>query len=215
MKALIYHVPRTGGNSLVRALAGTRITGSTIGANFNQHVAAHVTEFFGTWPAVAGHFGWGVHERIAVADRVLLCAIFRDPVERAFSMFRYEYDRVQRPGWSRGPDLESIAAFLDAKPWRCNTATRIMAGQGAHSEAHPDLGRALENLHRLDVVALTENLQRAVDRFAEFGMKVQPVGTHNASKSVVRTFNLGEIHMVRERNAMDVALYERARRVVS
>ena len=64
MKALIYHVPRTGGNSLVRALAGTRITGSTIGKDFNQHVGAHVTEFFGTWPAVAGHFGWGVHERI-------------------------------------------------------------------------------------------------------------------------------------------------------
>jgi len=156
------HIPKTAGSTLVGVLEREYGPGAVLDlydSTFGDEVAALTPEEIGRTRVVAGHFYFGVHERLPGPCHYV--TFLRDPVERVVS----HYGFVQRQ-----PEhyLHEAASTLSLREYvrSCgraepnNDQTRLLAGRklassdGGSSRAM--LPVAKRNLDRHAVVGLTE-----------------------------------------------------------
>ena len=156
------HIPKTAGSTLVSFLEREYGPGAVLDlydSTFGDEVAALTPEEIGRIRVVAGHFYFGVHERLPGPCHYL--TFLRDPVERVVSHYRF----VQRQ-----PEhyLHEAASTLSLPEYvrSCGTAepnndqTRLLAGRklasGDGGSSRAMLPLAKRNLDRHAVIGLTE-----------------------------------------------------------
>jgi hypothetical protein len=163
--------------------------------------------------AIIGHFWFGLHEHIDRPARYL--TFLRDPVDRVVSLHafavRYGLRADLRQYVEDGRDAQ-----ID------NGQTRRLCGRLPERDIRFDpcdadvLARAMQHLHRLTVVGLTERFDESVLLAARtLGWRFPAHDVHNVTR---RRPRLDEIPAdvrarIEEHNRFDAALYEEGRRM--
>jgi Galactose-3-O-sulfotransferase len=217
------HLPRTGGTTIEKVL--DRKYGSVLHVETLWDPLASVGDLpldrRAAARVVAGHVHYGVDEYIP--RECAYVTMLRDPVARVISM--YHFIRGNPKHWLHSELLRTgmgLREFVDtaADPGVDNEQTRLIAGIGSGELGQPpsELGvEALEeakrNLRTFLVVGLTERfdesfilLRRALGWRLPMYMSVNAAGASDSAPA-----DLGAIAAIRERNQLDLELYELAR----
>ena len=209
------HVPRTGGTAAGHSLS--------IGFTRERFVKYRSREQVRQDPkmaqetvAVSGHFGWGLHELFG-RDH-LYFIVLRDPVERVGSLYDYVLARKAHRYnelWTATPLHRVLAEKLSPIPLS-NAVVRQLGGGFGHPKSpvtEAMMERAWKNISQGNViVTFTDMLNDGLLQLAgQTGVQLRRVTKiHNAAKK--KTSNSPEtIELIRQTNALDIELYERAR----
>lgn len=172
---------------------------------------------------IAGHFRYGVHRWIERPCRYI--TFLREPIDRVISHYYYQLEHPENPQHDllRGiPGGLAGAVTHDEYTQLQNMQTRMLAGLPEDgdlaSEREPSdaemLARAKRNLERCAIVGLTERFDETlVMMAATFAWRTPAYAPRNTTKGrpEVDTLPPDVVELVRERNALDLALYEHAR----
>lgn len=164
---LFMHIPKTGGATLNSILVRLY---PDVRQGFPNSIQAHETLVKEDPTELAkiecfhGHFAFGLHQFLGRES--VYITLFRDPVERLVSEYRY-YCRLNPDFRQKTGSLEN---WLDSS-WSAfshNVATRILAGRhGAISQDDPAvLELAKTNLEMVQLVGLTERFDESLLLFA-------------------------------------------------
>jgi hypothetical protein len=242
---LFLHIPKTAGTSLRVALYqefGPRMMPVPYEAG-NPHKPAHYPWRDSTSPGddnrrfdaaaarqfacVAGHYDWGVREKLPEARVVTL---LRDPVERVISRYRHLRRHIKNipgpTGWNRGffdravrPDF-GLEEFLKL-PDVCNVQTRILAGtlwSDPRPATEPMLSAAKANLAACAAFGLVEEFPQAVARINRaFGLRL-PARFENAAPERPDQdagITPRQREKIMQRNGLDHLLYVFARTLLA
>ncbi len=163
---------------------------------------------------VSGHFDWGLHE--SFEREHMYFVVMRDPIERALSLYDYvvaQKGHKQNRLWSATP-VDRLLARNPATKGLSNGQVRQIGG-APPSAGPPDaalLERAWQNLCQENViVTFTDRLDDGLMQLGgQIGLPFRaPRRRHNpVPRSIPSTET---IEIVREANALDIELYDRAR----
>lgn len=224
-RLVFVHIPKTAGTALMRVIE-REYEGEPI-FTFYGDTAARV-ELLRSMPleqrrrlrVVAGHVGFGVGRLLP--GRNGYAVLLRDPVDRIVSHYYYTRSQSRDPMHDRALDgVESLEDYVCSSafaPLVNNGQTRLIgaasvaAGSPADTEA---LAAAKAVLDRSDVVVgLQERFDESLLLFIEaFGWGLPAYRRVNVTpqRPSVAELPPGTVEVIRERNRLDVALYEYAR----
>jgi hypothetical protein len=213
MIVLHLHVPRSGGTAVSRSLKGGFKGHSFIRYASRPQVEQDPRGKRETF-VVSGHFDWGLHE---VFNREhLYFIVLRDPIERVGSLYDYVRGKRAHPlheRWSRRT-LRQLLVRRDS-PMLSNSQVRQISGQRHRIKevAAEQLETAWQHLLQENViVTFPDRLNDGLLQLAaQTGVKLQPVlQRHNAAARSTQPSET--LDLIRQMNAFDIELYERARR---
>jgi hypothetical protein len=125
------------------------------------------------YPVVPGHFTFE-HVSAAVLRNTFLFTVLREPVDRAVSL--YYFYRAQATSSDVDPRVAvartfDLAAFVRQLPERvspwCNWQTFVFSGaRNCEQPAHELLPAAIDNLHRMSLVGVSDELEPVIPRLA-------------------------------------------------
>lgn len=216
------HIPKTAGTTLVSALDGLYLPEDRVHLYDLQPDAIHPKDF-PSLPEeqrrrlrfVAGHFAYGLHEWIP--RPCVYVTVLRDPVDRIRSLYDHYRNWQQSGDWHRWIVAEQVdlERFVVERPsdQTDNQMVRWLSGTRAR------VGRCTEEMleiakRRLDsflIVIFHEDIERGASNLAAaLGVSLPPIGRENVApeRSLVPE---SVTDVIRERNALDVKLYEYAR----
>lgn len=234
-RSAFIHILKTGGTSLTRALhryfpravryPDPEAEGASAYLDTERLVGMpasrrHRTRLF------AGHIPFAATELLDI-DLVRF-SVLRDPVARTISHLR-QFQR-DRPDW-RDRRLEELYEDPTVFAWFLHEhQTRVFAASPAELQAVLEADRAdltatsqpvsdeqfttaVENLERLDVVGVTEQLDRFTDALGlRLGLDLGAVGRVNATPAPAEV-DPAFAARIRRDNPADVELHDRARRL--
>ncbi len=229
LSLVFLHIPRTGGNTLTRALRRRMHFASSrpvVGLvrdpeeDLRSLEAAREGEDGRKPSLVYGHFAFGVDALLGGDCRYVV--FLREPVARVVSCYRHAVDLSHRPGLADLPDL-GLQGFVESDRvfppyWVDNGQVRALCGvkgrypevpSGGMGAAH--LERAKEVLaDRVSVLGLTERYDESVLMIRRACQWTLPLlyPVSNASHHRLKTELDAETEQrIRERNELDVELY--------
>ncbi len=152
--------------------------------------------------------------------------ILRNPIERVFSLYRFQRANPDIAAFDLPPDF-SFEAFLNARhpaiyAQANNGMTRMLAGEHAFTnpdddrfedpDRHPELiGRALDFLESIDF-GLAEDMpgaHRIIQHHWGLPFALDEMTLNTTERDLIHT-DWSNIHALVERNRLDITLYERA-----
>jgi hypothetical protein len=221
---IFLHLPKTGGVTLRRTLKWKYAP-----AMLNFETLTKPTESIGEVPlserrnlrVLTGHLHYGVHEYIPQECEYI--TLLRDPIARVVS---YYYYILGHPKHWRHAELvrsgTSLEEFVRSSPDRGveNDQTRMLSGRGAGELDAGVLGRealdeAKRNLESFLVVGLTERFDESFILLRRaLAWKVPVYVTANVSTRP-KPASATALELIRERNQLDLELYEFARALFS
>jgi Galactose-3-O-sulfotransferase len=232
------HLPKTGGRTLTATLR-YKYPSRTL---FLESTSEPLTAI-GDLPleqrrrarAVTGHLHYGVHRYIPQECEYI--TVLREPIARVLSTYRFI--RASPKHWLHdelvGSDM-GLEEFVRtaADPGVDNEQTRLLSGRGSgemlwrgpdgrlHAHTPSPLGtdalaEAKRNLERFLVVGLTERFDESFILIRRaLGWRLPMYETRNATKGPKPTPPAREaLDLIRDRNRLDLELYEHARRLFS
>jgi glycosyltransferase involved in cell wall biosynthesis len=224
-RAIFVHVPKTAGSTLLRVMEREYAPAPVAMLYGNLSEKLEALRALGPGEqrkvrAVAGHMAMGLDHDLAGASAYL--TILRDPVERIISHYHYVRSRPHEPGHARAMEgIDSLDDYVRRSVFAAivnNGQTRLLGGDVGAMAQPADaaaLERALAALTRPDVVVGVQ------DRFDEFlllacrafGWGLPAYRNENVGVGRPRAAELSDETraLIREHNALDVALYEEAR----
>jgi glycosyltransferase involved in cell wall biosynthesis len=230
-RALFLHIPKTAGSTLLRILEREyegspqlRLYRPLEGPAALVRAVADLPEAERrAFRLVAGHMAFGIHALLPGPSTYV--TLLRDPVDRVVSHYHYTRSRPDDPGHARALEgVRSLEDYVHRSPYARlvnDGQTRLLGFRLEVGPVVPDreaLARAKDVLDRDDVVV---GLQ---DRFDEslllmvraFGWGYPAVIDDNVGRDRPRLEDLAPstVELIREHNALDVELYEHARRRV-
>ena len=226
-KALFNHIPKTGGVALGGVLSSQLSPGRVSPPIFSGNPDAKVPDP-GKWQVVRGHLGFGFADRVCDAGERLKFTVVREPVAR--SMSEYNYWRHHIDANHPAFNLDYIQAakhyrFSDFLRWRfveqnqsVNFQTWFLSGTGAADGVSPQAA-AQETLARYDVVGVTDDLPKALElmsarlhvRLTRPASELLSMVNRNSS-SGENAVCASDREFIEQRAAMDIALYQEAKR---
>jgi hypothetical protein len=167
------HVPKSGGSSVMEALRA-----SLNGALFHAHERAHRTVpleyLLDRYSVVAGHFTFAQLSP-AILQNTFLFTVLREPVDRAVSLYYFyraqstSSDLDPRVATAKALDLPAFVERLPKRisPWS-NWQTFIFSGaRNCEQPAHELLAAAIDNLRRMTLVGVSDELDALTRRIGE------------------------------------------------
>jgi hypothetical protein len=162
---------------------------------------------------VRGHVHYGIHRYIP--KECSYATFLREPVSRVLSLYKYVRRTAQHPLHQRLTDMgleDFIASGLDQAQTQ-NGQTRQICGQ---TDTDPDLAtlqRAKQNLQSFAAVGLMEQFLESVVLFRRsLDWRIPPIYmTQNVAPSLDLDVSDQALALIRERNELDLELYEVAR----
>lgn len=211
---VFHHIPKTGGVSVRNALADWfypigdyrfRVDKTDF---WSPRITPNPVDLSTLKPrdCLTGHWeepGFHLHERypeILLSSRFRLFTFVRDPLQIQLSLYSWEQKRGKVLG---AHDMEQE---LLARP-----------NFIAHRIPCPSVEAVEETMRRYEFVGLTDRLQLSFNRLAErFGLPYVPLPHRNRSRSSSQlpAFSDGFLDAFREANAIDYAIYRRARELL-
>jgi galactose-3-O-sulfotransferase len=221
---IFLHLPKTGGVSLRRTLKWKYAP-----AMRNWETLTKPADSLEELPlserrklrVLTGHLHYGVHEYIPQSCQYI--TLLREPVARVVS---YYYYILGHPKHWRHTELVrsgmSLEEFVRTSPERGveNDQTRMLSGRGAGELDAGTLGRealdeAKRNLETFLVVGLTERFDASFILIRRaLGWKLPVYVTANVSTRP-KPASANAVESIRERNQLDLELYEFARGLFS
>jgi len=170
---------------------------------------------------LTGHFYYGMHE--SLPQKAVYCTLLRDPVERIISHYHYVLNTpnhylYQRVTSSRYTLRDYVANGLSTE--LNNGQSRLLYGKegvmAPFGKCPNDLlDRVIQHIDdEFAVVGLQEQFEMSVQLMARmFGWRSSPIMKINVSKNRQQVSDVDRetIELIREYNAVDVALYEYAK----
>lgn len=172
---------------------------------------------------ITGHFRYGIHRWVEGPCRYV--TFLREPVDRVLSHYYYQRERPENPQHdlvrSIPGGLAGAVAHEEYTQLQ-NMQTRMLAGVPedgnllAEQELPDDemLARAKRNLEACAIVGLTERFDETLAMMATtLGWRTPVYASRNTTRQRPKVDALPPDiqELVRERNALDLALYEQAR----
>jgi hypothetical protein len=221
---IFLHLPKTGGVTLRRTLRWkyapemlnletlTKPAKSLADVPLSERRSARV---------LTGHLHYGVHEYIP--QRCEYITLLREPIARVVSYYYYILGHPRH--WRHGEMVRSgmsLDEFARTSPERGveNDQTRMLSGRGAGELDAGRLGRealdeAKRNLERFLVVGVTERFDESFILIRRaLGWKFPLYVTANVATSA-KPASETALQSIRERNQLDLELYEFAHGLLS
>jgi Galactose-3-O-sulfotransferase len=232
MRCTVYlHIPKTGGVTL-RAALRHKYPATTLELHSPsdlEPLALLPLEERRAASVVTGHLPYGVHRYIPQESDYI--TILRDPVARVISTYHHVlrhpnhwfHDEVARSGMRLEEFVRASNGPAD------NLQTRLISGRGSgrlvsHGSGRPErtgvgaeaLEEAKRNLDHFLVVGLTERFDESFLLIRRaLGWKLPMYATRNAANGYVNPPSAEAIRLIRQRDRLDVELYEHARGLFS
>lgn len=224
---IFIHIPKTAGATFSSILKQKYRPEET----FSCGAESYYTEFFSLSAIqrnklrlLHGHMPYGFHEKLE--SPVHYVTFLRNPIERVISFYyflvdlpdpnNYLYELVSKPQMSFEDFLANkVTIELD------NLQTRLLAGEasfklkfGECTEA--TLQQALENLHKMDVIGLTERFDESLLWASKvLGWRFLPVYRASKNKNDSRPERVELpthiVSTIKAYNQLDIRLYEAAK----
>lgn len=170
-----------------------------------------------------GHYHYSCR---ALMPDSLTMTVLREPVARVASHIRHNIvtglttapDALKALDGGNLPHIPDnlmvryLGGTVDAEPDLTRSHVGLIAAPIEAPEAR--LASALENLGGVDILGLTENLDAVVRQIRAAGFQLPPLERHNATARDIITLSDRHLQTIRDVNALDVVLYEAARREV-
>ena len=232
------HMPKTGGKTISAALR-YKYPSETLFLDSTFEPLEKIEQV--PWEkrrsarVVTGHLHYGVHEHIPQPCEYI--TVLREPIARVLSLYQFILGNPKH--WFHDDlvrsemDLEEFVRTA-GDPGVDNEQTRLLSGRGSGellgrgSDGRPrhrepteldatDLELAKRNLERCLVVGVTESFDESFILIRRaLGWKLPMYETHNISRGPRNRPASGEtIELIRERNRLDLALYDHARGLFS
>ncbi len=225
VRPIYVHLPKTAGSTLLRILEREvaphpvlRLYGEN--RSLLRELAARSDAERRDVRAVSGHMGFGIDTMLPGPSVYL--TVLRDPVDRIVSHYAYLQSRANEPAHAaalRG--VTSLEEYLESSalsPLFHNAQCRLL-GTDVAAPVGPagreSLAQAIAVLARLDVlVGLQERFDESLALFRRavgWGYPAYRNENVAAARPALGDLPPSTIELIRERNALDVELYEHAR----
>ena len=170
---------------------------------------------------IQGHLHFGFHRHLP-GDSIYI-TLLREPVARTLSFYYYAKSHPDHYLYSfLTNDHVDLKTVLNDRSTLTdefsNLQTRMIAGEERNDSKHPTdsavLQRAKANLQNHFVVGLTEEFDASLRLMSQrFGWNLKPYSRKNVTrrKPLIETLDAETLALLREANALDIALYQFAR----
>lgn len=220
------HFPKTGGNSLL-AICGQNLEPAEISPHLNDHeIRLLPAARFEHYTLITGHFS--VLTQTEFCRSRYSMTLLRDPIKRIFSAYTFwRTEPEHNPVTSKAQEVsftDFVRYFMDSPAIIHNPYTHHLAALGRDCPGYPAdstalLAAAKQNLAAFDFVGICEELERSVRLLChELGWRSPAAIPHENRTSSEAWFD--EIQreaweILRDRNRLDLELYEYAVRLFS
>ena len=211
------HIPKAAGTSLrvaLQAALGDRLVLAYPGhPTWDIELAVAAAKTLPKDAVIFGHNWWGIHDLFRQPPRY--AAVLRHPVQRVISWYSWQSTHPQLQFYSAinagMPLRHMLEADLD-KDLR-NHMTTFLAGNEPRGLADREtLKRAKTNLRAFQFVSISEGLAFDLPRLgAAVGARIDSLPRENAT--IPRAIDEATRSLILEKNALDLELYELARRI--
>jgi len=224
---LFCHIPKTAGTSVRRALRQAFPDMVTVyGGELRLGApdAQWIAELRSRTPSPAllyGHFSFGVHRFLDVPPRY--AAFLRHPVDRIVSLYRHHAADTEATFHRRIRDGMTLAEFVASHDTEennnhmCRVIGGILPQPGVRVEDPAVVDAAVVNLREHFVfVGLVESFAQSMDALARLvGAPLARDTRLNVATHPAPAIAPSDLRAIERENALDLALYERARSLVA
>lgn len=219
MTLLISHIPKTAGSSL-RALVERHSPDAVWVYDGELSLSDPDQDFTQAFKAsaapsvVMGHFSYGAHDLLGISPEYV--TVLRDPFERIVSLFRYFRQREAAERGQRSVTASTLREFVESNltEQTNNHACRIIAGLPADGTSVVGerwlLDRALANIRAdyrlIGTVACLDRFLQRLSSLLDWPQVEMPL--RNVSQGPAFELSGAEREAIRQKNALDVELYE-------
>ena len=221
-RTVFLHIPKTGGWWVLASLRMSLPEGSLYAVPSERVGEIPLPLLLSHYPTIVGHFTW--QHLFPALDQCFTFTFFRDPIERALSLYYYYRRQEAAPNldpWvERVQQSRDVDAFVDElsghpSPWS-NWQTFVLSGM-RDGESAPDamLEAARRHMDRLDMVGVQDDLSgglRVLGRLRGWNVETPADRVNDTPmRPGVQALLPRTLEKLLALNTLDAALFESAR----